>query len=42
MKALILSNVLPPAGGAEKVAWEVARACTRHNETHLLVFGNNR
>jgi glycosyltransferase involved in cell wall biosynthesis len=42
MKVLILSNVLPPAGGAEKVAWEVAKVCSTHYETHILCFGNKR
>jgi glycosyltransferase involved in cell wall biosynthesis len=39
-RLLILAYSLPPAGGAEKVAWELAIRCVNRYETHLFVFSD--
>lgn len=38
MRILILTPSLPPAGGAEQVAWELAKKLAELNEVHLLTF----
>jgi L-malate glycosyltransferase len=40
MKILIVVPSLPPAGGAEQVAWELAKELAKSNETHLLTFND--
>ena len=39
MKILILSHILPPAGGAEKVAWDISNEYAKEHEVHLFVMG---
>lgn len=41
MKVLILSIVLPPAGGAEKVAWDIAGEYAKNHEVHIFVMGKS-
>ena len=40
MKILIIVPLLPPAGGAEQVAWKLAKELAKSNETHLLTFSD--
>lgn len=40
MKILILSYSLPPRGGAEKIAWDLACNYSLEHEVHMFVFGN--
>ncbi len=40
MKILYIVNSLPPAGGAEKVAWDIANQASNYYEVHILTFHN--
>jgi glycosyltransferase involved in cell wall biosynthesis len=39
MKILIISSDLPPAGGAEKVAWDLAKSLAKSNKVFIITFG---
>jgi len=39
MRILITTSDLPPAGGAEKVAWDLAKSLSKKNEVFVLTFG---
>lgn len=41
MKILIIAYSLPPAGGAEKVAWDIAKQYSTNNEVYFLTFGKS-
>ena len=40
MKILIITSSLPPSGGAEKVAWDLALSLKNNNEVHVITFGS--
>jgi glycosyltransferase involved in cell wall biosynthesis len=42
MKLLILTHSLPPSGGAQKVAWELAKESAKKHETHIITYGIKR
>lgn len=39
MRMLIITSSLPPAGGAEKVAWDFAISLKNNNNVHVITFG---
>jgi glycosyltransferase involved in cell wall biosynthesis len=39
MRLLILTHSLPPSGGAQKVAWELAKESAKKYETHIITYG---
>ena len=41
MKILVISYSLPPNGGAEKVAWDIAKEYSKKYEVNMIVFGKN-
>lgn len=42
MKILILTSSLPPSGGAEKVAWDLATKFSKNHDVHVITFGDKR
>ena len=42
MKILVISNSLPPSGGSEGVAWELAKSYSSHSKSAILVFSKDR